>query len=205
LPLDLLTREERHAYNPDKHYLGTLCGRGHDAGNGQSWRHKGHDNCVECTRHGAREWKKRFPERARESTRRRDKAHGKRVNRKTHPIACHVGNAKGRANASGIPCNLSTDHAKLLWRQQQGRCFWTGRDIDFYVGGDRHPLRPSLDRIRPEKGYTPGNVVWASNFANRARGDLDAREFAALMESMGFPSVSVPYDDTSDEVSPRVG
>lgn len=187
MTLDLLTTAERRAYSPAKHYLGPLCKREHDAGEGQSWRHTGHGNCVECTRLGAREWKAANPERARESTQRRDVRTGKRHSRETHPVAAVVGNTRGRARAKSLPYDLDTDFAKLLWRQQEGRCFWTGRALDFFVGEARHPMRPSFDRLVPERGYVKGNIVWSSNFANRARGDLNAEAFAELMVSLGFP------------------
>ena len=35
----------------------------------------------------------------------------------------------------------------------------------------------SLDRLRPENGYTRGNVVWASYFANTSKGALSLRRF----------------------------
>jgi hypothetical protein len=187
--LDLQTSAERHAYNPEKHYLGPLCKREHDAGDGHSWRHNGHGNCVECTRRGAREWKKANPDRVFAATERRDKSRENRRTRQTHPIAAVVGNTRGRAKANGIPYNLDTDFAKMLWREQDGRCFWTGRELDFFIGEARHPMRPSFDRIVPSLGYVKGNIVWSSNFANRARGDLSAEGFAELMVSFGFPDV----------------
>jgi hypothetical protein len=132
-------------------------------------------------------WKKNNPERAKENTRRRDDRAGPRNTRATHPIAAVVGNVRGRARDVGLPYDLTTDYAKLLWRQQGGRCFWTGREMDFFVGEARHPMRPSIDKLVPALGYVKGNIVWSSNFANRARGDLDATKFAELMVELGFP------------------
>lgn len=187
MELDLSTRPEREAYSEEKHYRGALCKRGHDAGNGQSWRHKGHGNCVECCRLGAREWRKANPDRAKASTNRRDQKTGKRWTRSSYPIATLVGNARGRARACDLPFSLTSDDMKMLWRHQEGRCFWTARALDFFVGEARHPMRPSLDRLEPARGYVAGNVVWSSNFANRARGELSAHAFSELMVSMGFP------------------
>lgn len=47
-------------------------------------------------------------------------------------------------------------------------------------------MRPSLDRIDPEQGYVFGNLVWSTNFANRARGDMPVREFAELLRTLGL-------------------
>ncbi|MBT2321274.1 hypothetical protein J7E62_02735 [Variovorax paradoxus] len=75
-----------------------------------------------------------------------------------------------------------------IWLEQGGMCFWTGLPISFEQPGARHPMRPSVDRLHTDRGYTVDNVVWASNFANRARGDLPALDFAQLMYALGFPS-----------------
>lgn len=188
--LDLTLSTERLAYNEAKHYLGPLCKRSHDAGNEQSWRHRGHGNCVECSREGAREWKAKYPERSRANTAARDAQRGYRPNserRAKWPFALYLGGAAARARANGLPFDLTQDAIKLLWREQGGLCFWTWRAIDFYIGGPRHAMRPSLDRLVPALGYVQGNVVWSSNFANRARGDMPAEDFAELMVSLGFP------------------
>lgn len=58
--------------------------------------------------------------------------------------------------------------------------------MDFSISTPRHAMKPSLDRIRPELGYVAGNVVWATNFANRARGDMPFEEFRVLMVELGF-------------------
>jgi hypothetical protein len=134
------------------------------------------------------EWKQTGDNRLRanRTTARRDAVRGKAVGRAQHPFTIHISSKRGQAKVKSIPFNLTVDWAKIQWREQQGRCFWTQQPLDFFVGGDRHPLRPSLDRIIPSRGYVQGNVVWSSNFANRARGELEAVEFAQLMRSFGF-------------------
>ena len=39
---------------------------------------------------------------------------------------------------------------------------------------------PSLDRIVPERGYTPSNTIVVSTRANRAKNDLTVAEMRAL-------------------------
>ena len=58
--------------------------------------------------------------------------------------------------------------------------------MDFTAGGARDMFRPSVDRLDPATGYVSGNVVWASNFANRARGAASPEAFAAAMREFGF-------------------
>ena len=96
--------------------------------------------------------------------------------------------AKRRALDKGLEFDLSALGLWRIWAEQGGVCFWTGLAIDFVEGEARHPMRPSVDRLHPDKGYVPSNVVWASNFANRARGELGPREFGELMYGLGFPS-----------------
>lgn len=184
--IDLRTRAERQAYSEAKHYLGPLCIRQHDAGDGRSWRHLGHGNCVECTREGARRWKLSNPDRAAENTRRRDLTRHNKDRRRKWPFAVALGPPRNRARKLGIAFSLTADDMRLIWKRQDGKCFWTGRAIDFWEGDERHPFRPSLDRLDPVQGYVPGNVVWASNFANRGRGACLAPEFARMMIEMGF-------------------
>ncbi len=179
---DLRTFEERTAYTPQKHYQGRVCIHGHDHG-GFSWRHNGHRNCVDCTRQGARRWSKENPERAAASTKRRDIARVQK-RRAQWPIAFACSGAKARAREIGVPCNITPDSLKLLWRKQEGRCYWTGLELSFDHEADRHPLKPSIDRLVPAAGYCDGNVVWATNLANRARGDCPVDEFAEILKKL---------------------
>lgn len=179
-PLDLRTLEQRKAYSEQKHYQGKVCTRKHDHG-GFSWRHKGHRNCVDCNRESAAAWKKSNPERAAASTKRRDVRRSAICLRSKHPFAAHAGNVRRRARDEGLPYDITADSLKSLWASQNGLCYWTGMVLDFYVGTDRHPFRPSLDRLVPEKGYVIGNVVWSTNFANRARGDTPVDDFPQVL------------------------
>lgn len=54
------------------------------------------------------------------------------------------------------------------------------------------PNSPTLDRVKPELGYIPSNIVVVSNRANRAKGDLTLEELLAVAEfyksnAMRFP------------------
>lgn len=186
---DTRTTIERKAFDPKKHYLGTLCIRKHDAGDGRSWRHLKHDNCVECSREGARRWRHENLERARQNTKRRDDARPPKPNalrRRRWPFALAISSVRASAKNKGLPFNLTVDFLKTLWIAQAGECFWTGQSIDFVKGRDRDPFRPSIDKLVPSEGYVQGNVVWASNFANRARSDCPANDFAEIMIRLGF-------------------
>lgn len=182
--LDLRMASDRLMYDAAKHYLGVLCKRGHGDVAGQSWRHIGHGNCVDCTREGARKWKAANPDRAAINTKRRDMDRSCREQRRKYPIAHACSSAKKRAREFDVPCDISPDSLRELWKAQGGMCYWTGLDLSFDYEADRHPLKPSIDRLVPSDGYTVGNVVWASNFANRARSDCPAGEFWEIMTKL---------------------
>lgn len=183
MKLDLRMASERVAYSADRHYRGKVCIHNHDHG-GFSWRHNGHRNCVDCTREGARRWKAANPERSAENTRRRDtRRHNSQI-RERWPIAAACSSARARSRELGIPCDLRPDDLRKLWVKQEGKCYWTGLELSFDIPAQRHPLKPSMDRLVPELGYVNGNVVWASNFANRARSDCPADEFREIMAKL---------------------
>lgn len=48
-------------------------------------------------------------------------------------------------------------------------------------GGRPHPASPTLDRIRPDEGYTPDNVAWLSWHANTAKGAASLDDLQAIV------------------------
>lgn len=186
-PSDFLTLEERFRFNERDHYLGKPCKRGHVDESGRTWRARNGYACVRCKREVALQWKRDHPTRHREATGRRDaKRSRRRAERQQTPFSLHAGSIRQRCRAKGIPFSIGGDDLKLLWREQGGICFWTGKQLDFFVGGAKHMFRPSVDRLEPSLGYVPGNIVWTTNFANRARGEAPPQEFADAMRSFGF-------------------
>jgi hypothetical protein len=88
------------------------------------------------------------------------------------------------------PCDIDADYLLSLWRQQGGRCYWLGIELVPSVTV-RDPRRPSVDKLDPSKGYTRGNVVIASMFANLGRSNFPADEFRKFAdELMGTASAA---------------
>jgi len=87
-------------------------------------------------------------------------------------------NARQRARKAGVPCNISlTDlvipsHCPALGIPLRPKPGKRG-------GGDNSP---SLDRIRPELGYVPGNVIVVSRRANRIKNDATIEELEAIAD-----------------------
>lgn len=84
--------------------------------------------------------------------------------------------ARYRAKRDGIPFDLSAadfeipDVCPVLGIElQRGR-------------GRATPQSPSLDRLRPELGYLPGNVVVVSNRVNVLKRDATLEEMEAMAE-----------------------
>lgn len=81
-------------------------------------------------------------------------------------------NARTRARAAGVPFILSVQDIVV-----PSHCPILGLPL-FQVlgkkgGGDNSP---SLDRVIPEKGYVPGNIIVISNRANRLKSDATIAE-----------------------------
>jgi hypothetical protein len=81
-----------------------------------------------------------------------------------------VQNARVRARATGVPFTITKEdlviptHCPIL-----GIPLFKGPR----GGGDNSP---SLDKIRPELGYVPGNIIVISNRANRLKADASIEE-----------------------------
>lgn len=85
--------------------------------------------------------------------------------RQQYPWSKLLRSAKARAKKKGVPFLLTEEWAKDTWT---GRCALTSLNFKLDMPGRSgpHPLAPSLDRIRPEKGYVPDNcrfIIWAVN------------------------------------------
>jgi hypothetical protein len=93
-------------------------------------------------------------------------------------------NARRRAKTKGV--SFEIDSAYLLSiAEDQCPVF----KIDFTWGrvmkagkGHTLPTSPSLDRIIPELGYVPGNVVFISHRANKVKQDVTEVELYAVAD-----------------------
>lgn len=82
-------------------------------------------------------------------------------------------NAKSRAKNRGHKCTI--DKAWVERKLAPMKCEVTGVQLK-WAPGNKHPLLPSLDRIDPNKGYTPENTRVTSWIFNRARGTFSDEE-----------------------------
>lgn len=72
--------------------------------------------------------------------------------------------AKGRAKQQGVPFGLTEDDVVI-----PTFCPALGLKLEWSYAGENKDHSPSLDKIIPELGYVPGNIVVVSNLANRLK------------------------------------
>ena len=80
-----------------------------------------------------------------------------------------------------VPFTITADYILQLFKKQKGRCYWLGIPLVPSMES-RDPQRPSLDRIDPEKGYVPGNLVITCMFANLGRSQASRTRMRSFMK-----------------------
>jgi hypothetical protein len=163
--IDKKTREHesecaqcKKVFNTNDYYLGSICKRGHDWSNTkESLRSKSHGHCVICIREQGRR------------------------KRRICVASSMVREARARAKEKGWEFNLSKDLMYELNDQQQGKCVYTGVELDWdrqtSKVNEKNQLRVSLDRIDSSKGYTRENVQLVTTIANISKNVQTHEEF----------------------------
>lgn len=85
--------------------------------------------------------------------------------------------AKYRAKTKGVPFSITPDDIII-----PDECPALGIKLARSRAGTRAPAEnsPTLDRIFPDKGYVPGNVIVVSNKANRIKNNASAMELVQV-------------------------
>lgn len=102
--------------------------------------------------------------------------------RLNHPEANRLclmfNNARIRARAKGLPFSITKDDIVI-----PAVCPVLGVAFALPVMDQKGPgpYSPSLDRLRPELGYVPGNIRVISYRANRIRNDATVAELEAVL------------------------
>lgn len=91
-------------------------------------------------------------------------------------VKCMVTRAKQRAKKKGVTFSITEKDIVL-----PDKCPVLG--ILLEVGnGQVHDASPSLDRIRPDEGYIPGNVVIVSHRANTIKSNATIKELRTVAD-----------------------
>lgn len=93
-------------------------------------------------------------------------------------------NARRRARRKQMRCTLT--HADVLNIIGDGKCYYCGCPVATVRGRGPGPRdsSPTLDRIWPELGYVPGNVVLACGRCNRLMDDASPDELERVATQM---------------------
>ena len=90
-------------------------------------------------------------------------------------------NAQKRAATRDLPFSITEEYLESIWT---GVCpvFQTRLNLPSHGGTKLSPAKPSLDRLVPDKGYVPGNVIWISQRANQMKNDGTSEELFKVAE-----------------------
>jgi hypothetical protein len=91
---------------------------------------------------------------------------------------------KKRAKDRNFEFNLTLESLKELWDKQNGKCVYSGLDMDIpenskweTIGDNKNPIQASVDRIDSSKGYTTDNIQFICMIANLAKSNFDEESF----------------------------
>jgi len=96
--------------------------------------------------------------------------------RRADPARVMYRQAKHRAKRDNVPFTITVDHIQI-----PTHCPVSGVPL-VITDGRASECSPSLDRIRPELGYTPNNIIVVSNRVNTLKRDASLEELNAIAE-----------------------
>lgn len=106
-------------------------------------------------------------------------------------------NAKGRAKQEHLPFDLTEEYIKQIW-PPDNLCPVMKTPLVEPSGPFRRGPRsfsPSVDRIKPERGYVKGNVAIISHYANTLKNDCCDpavfRRLADWLEKVKYPMYNI--------------
>jgi len=104
------------------------------------------------------------------------------------PVYLMLWDAKKRARKSGVPFNIRAEHITI-----PDRCPLLGIALQ-RASGFREAGSPSLDRVRPELGYVPGNVWVISYRANQIKNDATLHELRAIVAGLELRTIVAGFE-----------
>ena len=176
----LKTRKEAVRAGAMRYYTGQPCRNGHVAE-----RYVKGTKCIVCVGNYRDEWRRNNPERfliTRKAYHRTTEAkqgalRRKWENPKRHWASAALSRAKIRALETGIAFELTH---KDVYDIIPDVCPIFGIEFTFFGNGRLSQESPSLDRIKPELGYVPGNIAVISQKANQIKSAYTSKEIYAV-------------------------
>lgn len=101
-------------------------------------------------------------------------------------VARMLRSGRARAKMRGTPFEIDADWVARRMLTCGGRCEVSGKPFDLTPArqGYRRPWIPSLDRISPKGGYTPGNTRLVCAAVNDARSDWPDEIFSEVVRAV---------------------
>jgi DNA-binding CsgD family transcriptional regulator len=94
----------------------------------------------------------------------------------------HFHTTRSRCKRSGIVFTLPEGFLEEVFAKQGGKCFYTDEPMVSNTGkGRKSDHSITIDKVVPEGGYIPGNVVLCSELANRVKSNLSLSQIAAWL------------------------
>lgn len=105
---------------------------------------------------------------------------------------------KSKCISRNIAFTLSVEDVIECWRKQEGKCFYSGVPMVLQQGEGYNRYRCSIDKVIPEKGYLPDNIVLCAQKANTVKNDLTIIELKSWIPGWysriikKFPELEIP-------------
>lgn len=90
--------------------------------------------------------------------------------------------AKVRAKKQKVPFTITKDHIKELLKDM--RCYYFGIELKPASDTFSHKYSPTLDKVIPELGYVPSNIVLCSYKANSIKDKGTLEELKMIVEKL---------------------
>lgn len=90
--------------------------------------------------------------------------------------------SRKRKNKKKVEVSISEDWILCKYREQKGKCFWTGVDLEI-THIPNHPLKPSLDRINPGGSYSKDNTVLVALSINIGRNENSEENWRDFLQT----------------------
>lgn len=105
------------------------------------------------------------------------------------PFKYHANKARSRSKQKGYETDLNTEYLKKVWDNQNGLCPYTGIEMELgRTSGDedirKTPIKASLDRIDPSKGYIKGNVEFVCYCINVMKNDFSKEQMLNFIKKI---------------------
>lgn len=87
-----------------------------------------------------------------------------------------------QAAERGLVVDMTIVDAWEQFERQGGMCALTGWPLNFRVKG--YGQTASLDRVRSDQGYVPGNIQWVHKDVNKFKNDFTPERFFEICEAI---------------------